>query len=464
MSVSESIQYFNKSAIMDMVLSSDVQSTSKASNEKNTALALFLHEDSENAQKNSDSESNEDDAGLTKTSSNVKILRDFFSVNPIQYSEPAMTSAFNNQERKTLVYRNGKIFKRKPPSKYGYKYVHKGLPGHRFCKQCNKLLPLSAFYKNTSTYSCRAHHYLAVKKSRANQYVNNRPWYLAELSWNNFFKRAYTFGYSKLRLDKKDVSCIIKHLNLPLHIYPSILPIDPTLPLRPRNFAIVSQHTFKIATELYKVLPLRSLYIHLVQTANLVPKNFDIFNYDNPYADPDYVRVDYDISELIKQEVAANIQADSMDQDVIQEYREKGKVPWLECEKLPPGEAGLWIDGAPVKEGVTKLPRRKKSELDIEAQKQEDEMLWSSLDDKTIEQLTKNIRISSKCRKQEGLDLEKNKDENAKEESQKEDAKISEMEYKKKVCIRKIKKLVKKRYNPLDKVFYTEEDGVIVID
>jgi hypothetical protein len=295
---------------------------------------------------------------------------------PITYSRPCYE---NNavpiviREKEIRVTRYGRIFKRKSPSKYGFQYSQTSKPGCRFCKFCNALLPLDAFYKVTKRYVCRAHHYLRVQLRRENDLKNDKYWNCAYSSWDMLkeFLPSY-LGIEKVNFDKQDIKQILVTLDIPLRILPRFLPIDPSLPLRPRNIAIVSNRAFKLIVSLYKFSPVRPMYIYLVQRFNLIPKSFDVGNINNPYEDPNYVRDDIDVSELFKKEFIAGEECtpEFLDRDIIEEYQNKGNVPWLTCEKLPPGEAGFWIDGAPVftstESTASKRKNKKHKKIDIQ--------------------------------------------------------------------------------------------------
>jgi hypothetical protein len=126
---------------------------------------------------------------------------------------------------------------------------------------------------------------------------------------------------------------------------------------------------------LYEFCPCRALYTSFVQKMNLLPKNFNANDPYQPWAYPDYIRPEIDITELWKSELQLEDNDDNKtnsgrggfkeeiilchgavmslkethDHDVIEEFQKNGNVPWLTCESLPAGAAGIWVDGKPFK-------------------------------------------------------------------------------------------------------------------
>ena len=177
----------------------------------------------------------------------------------------------STNEREIKLSRYGRIYKRKSPGKLGYKCKQTSMPGHRYCKKCDALLPLEAFYKKPLRYICRRHHYLRVQQKREHQFEQNIFFNQSKIAWYQLLDDISIFGYDKIRYDRRDLQDILTHLNLPCKIYPSIIPIDPLKPLRPRNLAIVSNYAYNLAKKMYHYTPCRSAYIMFVQKSNLVP-------------------------------------------------------------------------------------------------------------------------------------------------------------------------------------------------
>lgn len=266
----------------------------------------------------------------------------FFSFNPIKYSGDVKVA--NASESSLNVARFGRVYKRKKNSNIGYICKQKSTPGYRYCRFCDALLPEDAFYTNIKRYVCRKHHYRRVEDRKQERRRADSAELEAVQAWYALADKRFVFGYDKLRFDVGDVREILRHLKLPSEISPRIIPIDPTIPLRPRNLAIVSCAAFTKAFQLYSFVSSKALFVMFVQKCNLVPKNFDISNSKNPYEDPNYVREDADVYKIFMDEM--NEKTESMDLDIIEEIEKDGVVPWLTCKQLPPGEAGNWKDGS----------------------------------------------------------------------------------------------------------------------
>jgi len=265
--------------------------------------------------------------------------------------------------RELTVARYGRIYKRKAPSKMGYQCVQ-SLEGYRFCKFCNANLPLTAFYATTKRYVCRRHHYRRVIQNIIKRKREDPMWVIAKRAWLKMNRVRFIFGYDKLRYDIGDMRSIFIALRdiLPLSdIMPLCVPIDCDAPMRiANNIAVISSRAFSILMKLYSFVPYRSIYIAFVQRMNLLPRNFDVGCPSNPFHNSKYRRVDINVSDIFAEEYKkdpavhewspenlAKTLIESQDHDVIAEFRLKDKVPWLECEGLPPGEAGKWVDGKP---------------------------------------------------------------------------------------------------------------------
>lgn len=247
------------------------------------------------------------------------------------------------------VARFGRIYKRKVPSKLGYQCLQK-LDGYRYCKFCNANLPLSAFYVLTKRYVCRRHHYLRVRKRLIELKSEQHHVNYATTAWFWLNSKRFILGYDKLRFDLGDIKNIFKHLlsHLPIStLKPFLIPIDFSLPLRPRNVALISSKSAHFILNFLQLVPSRPLYIALVQHLNLFPKNFDVGNPDDPWHDPNYIRTDIDVAPLLADPEYKN-NYESQDKDIIIEFLKGASTPWLNCEVLPPGEAGYWKDGKPV--------------------------------------------------------------------------------------------------------------------
>jgi hypothetical protein len=232
------------------------------------------------------------------------------------------------EDREICVARFGKIYKRKAPSSIGY-LVKACPPGYRFCKFCNDSLPLSSFYTNVKRYVCKRHHYLRVSKTLKLKRMNKPGKQYSEILWERLSCYRYHFGYDKLRYDASDIKDLIDKSQISMVISPMIIPIDPQLPMRPRNVAIVSSRAFGFAMKLFGFTCSRALFIAFVQKSNLLPPNFDVARPDDPYHDPTYIRKDYDLSRIFDEETLSQTVNEHQDRVILEELEKKDDVPWI---------------------------------------------------------------------------------------------------------------------------------------
>jgi hypothetical protein len=240
------------------------------------------------------------------------------------------------EDREICVARFGKIYKRKAPSSIGH-LVKPCPPGYRFCKFCNESLPLSAFYTNVKRYVCKRHHYLRVIKTfRLKVMGKSGKQYYQDL-WDKLSEYRYQFGYDKLRYDASDIKDLLDKSQVSMLIRPMLIPIDPQLPMRPRNVAIVSSRAFSFAMKLFGFTCSRALFIAFVQKSNLLPPNFDVARPDDPYHDPYYVRKDYDLPKIFEEERLSHTINEHEDRVILEELAKNDDVPWI--NRIPyPGD------------------------------------------------------------------------------------------------------------------------------
>jgi hypothetical protein len=287
-----------------------------------------------------------------------KMMESFFSINDtgdflkanydtaltiqpqLNLSQPAVRKV--GEEREICVARFGRIYKRKVPSGIGY-LARPSLPGYRFCKVCNATLPLSAFYTTVKRYMCKRHHYLRVNKTfKIRMRLNSMDRYSFK-TWLKLSANRFDLGYDKIRFDCSDIKAMIEKSGVPRDVNPSAIPIDPMLPLRPRNVAIVSSQAYTLALNIYQFTCSRALYIGFIQRSNLLPINFDVARLDDPYHDPTYKREFYDFAEMLKEELAAPT-IESEDRVILEEIDKKEDVPWITCEALADNVGGFCRD------------------------------------------------------------------------------------------------------------------------
>lgn len=207
----------------------------------------------------------------------------------------------NGNSNVWYVARYGRIYKRKAPSKVGYSHVPCP-PGHRYCKECQKPVPLDKFYTNVKRYICRHHHYLRVNKRFRERVMTSDYEKMAEIAWLDLFRICPILGYAKADYDRHDIKDLVINTKIPLSICPKAVPIDPSIPMRPRNVAIISSANMAILIKVFVMSCSRAQYILLVQSCNLIPINADAGVPWAPYHNPDYVREDIDVIPLLEME------------------------------------------------------------------------------------------------------------------------------------------------------------------
>jgi hypothetical protein len=256
---------------------------------------------------------------------------DFRSVSgakqPINLSQPIVRKP--GEEREICVARFGRIYKRKVSSKIGY-LARPCSAGYRYCRVCDATLPLSAFYTTVKRYICKRHHYLRSNKTHKVRLQKNAMEKKAYMVWLRLCKNRFAMGYDKVRFDCSDIRDIIEKSGIPQEVSPNVVPIDPRIPLRPRNVAVVSIEACRLAIKLYKFTCSRAMYIGFIQKSNLLPVNFDVARPDDPFHDPTYIRKFYDFADLLKEELSGPLQ-ESEDLVILDEVKNKEDVPWINC-------------------------------------------------------------------------------------------------------------------------------------
>ena len=110
------------------------------------------------------------------------------------------------------------------------------------------------------------------------------------------------FGFFSTEYDRHDIMDLAINTKIPLSVNPRAVPINPTLPMRPRNVAIVRLEDLTFASNLYSLTCSVSAYILFVQACNLVPENADAGVPWDPYCDKEYRRVDIDVVPILQDE------------------------------------------------------------------------------------------------------------------------------------------------------------------
>lgn len=199
------------------------------------------------------------------------------------------------------VARYGRIYKRKAASKVGYAHIPCP-PGHRYCKECAKPMPLDKFYVNAKRYICKRHHYLRVNKRFKERIMSSDYEKMGENAWFDLFRISPMLGYAKVDYDRHDIKDLVINTKIPLSIIPRAVPIDPSIPMRPRNVAIVSSANMALLLKIYVMTCSRAQYILLVQACNLLPENADAGIPWAPFENPAYMRQDIDVIPILEME------------------------------------------------------------------------------------------------------------------------------------------------------------------
>jgi hypothetical protein len=199
------------------------------------------------------------------------------------------------------VARYGRIYKRKAHSKVGYSHIPCP-PGYRYCKECQKPMPLDKFYTNVKRYICRHHHYLRVNKRFRERVMTSDFEKMAEIAWLDLFRFCPMLGYAKAEYDRHDIKDLVINTKIPLSVAPRAIPIDPSIPMRPRNVAIVSSANMNILVKVFVMTCSRAQYILMVQSCNLLPTNADAGVPWAPFHNPEYIRQDIDVIPILEKE------------------------------------------------------------------------------------------------------------------------------------------------------------------
>ena len=236
-----------------------------------------------------------------------------------------------NTQRVQPVARYGRLYKRKAPSARLWKATRGNAPpGTRFCRFCDDFIPLDRFYTQVTRYVCRKHHMEQVWAAEDRRVAADPTIAISNEAWIDLTLARALFGYECVNFSCGDMRMLMIHSGVPWGIQPRAMPIDPSLPMRPRNVAIVSQMTFSMLLELYQHTCSRALYIAHVQRCNLLPPHLDVSWPDNPFQDPAYRRVDIDVGPLLKAEMEGGL-GECVDRTAMETLlRAEPPAPWCQ--------------------------------------------------------------------------------------------------------------------------------------
>lgn len=226
-------------------------------------------------------------------------MSNYFQPRPIKIGpdgEPVTTTQ--------LIARYGRIYKRKSPDYVKIKDCGqlKAAPGMRLCRMCKCLQPLSKFYTNEKRYVCKHHHYIQVKQKEEIRFKACPYERLAWEAWVKLRSACPFFGYTHVNYDRHDMMDLMMKTNIPTTCKPKVVPIDPRIPLRPRNVAIVTQASFILVMKILTRTLSAAQYIMMVQSCNLIPENADVGTPWDPFHDPTYKRQEIDVIPILEAE------------------------------------------------------------------------------------------------------------------------------------------------------------------
>lgn len=253
---------------------------------------------------------------LTLTSAPPGVLGSFFSLTPISLprERDGGASRARAMEREIQVARYNRIYKRKAPS-WNMGFAPPVCPpGFQFCKVCNANKPIAEFYTNVKRYMCRRHHYERTQerfrqrvREDADNAVRRRKAFKMWFSTKEFLQDY--LGRHKVEYERFDMIDLLVMADLPVNIGARLVPIDPDLPLLPRNTAVLSGRDFSVCMDIVDRTCSKAMYVWYVQTCNILPPNADPGRPDHPFWNPDYKRQDIDVIKLMQEELATENRA-----------------------------------------------------------------------------------------------------------------------------------------------------------
>lgn len=114
------------------------------------------------------------------------------------------------------------------------------IPETKYCKLCDKQLPLESFRPRCRRLLCREH--LRAMARQYLQRVYNNPERTASTRlWDCCYRDCAAFGYSKVNLTLKDILRFFEGRNLTDYAKVCLVPLDPTQPLSADNATLVDR-------------------------------------------------------------------------------------------------------------------------------------------------------------------------------------------------------------------------------
>jgi hypothetical protein len=230
------------------------------------------------------------------------------------------------------VARYGRIYKRKNNAQHPRNFYSRAPEGTRFCRFCKGFLPLCAFYTHIRRYVCKRHH---AERKYATETIRITADIVTDVlvaMLDELQNSADILGYPYGTFSEQDIRSLMIHTGIPFSMSVRIMPIDPSIPMRPRNVAIVGTQTCKLIMKCYSHMCSPALYIASVQRCNLIPRNMDPLWPQNPLHDPDYRRVDIDTGPLLLAELqGGDATLDCVDRTRMETLIEaEPPAPWIQ--------------------------------------------------------------------------------------------------------------------------------------
>jgi hypothetical protein len=232
-------------------------------------------------------------------STTTTTMADFFQPRPLKLGP-------DGEPMSKCVPRYGRIYKRKPSDRVREKDRGqlKTAPGMRLCRKCQCLQPIEKFYTNVKRYICKYHHYQMVLKRKQIRFGMCSYEQVAWEAWVQLHNVCPLLGYTHVNYDRHDMMDLMMKVGIPTFCSPRVLPIDPRIPMRPRNVAIVTEASFILIKHLLKQTMSIAQFILLVQACNLLPENADVGTPWAPFHNAAYKRQDIDVVPILEAEQA----------------------------------------------------------------------------------------------------------------------------------------------------------------
>lgn len=247
-------------------------------------------------------------------------MADFFQPRPLKLGA-------DGKPLPKCVPRYGRIYKRKPGDRIREKDCGqlKVAPGMRLCRMCKCLQPLEKFYSNVKRYICKYHHYQMVLGRKQVRFEGCAYESVAWDCWVALHELCPLLGYSHVNYDRHDIMDLMMKTEIPTFCRPRAIPIDPRIPMRPRNVAIVTEANFILIVHVLRQTLSVAQFVLLVQACNLLPENADVGTPWAPFQDASYRRAEIDVAPILEAERTCP-QKERLSKDAVQYVQENAQL------------------------------------------------------------------------------------------------------------------------------------------